>query len=257
MLERRIEEAALNSWPALQHMYYDGWLLRFARGYTKRANSVTPLYSTLLPLQKKIDACEMLYAQKRLPTIFRLLSFLTISKELDQLLAEREYQYIDHTLVLVMELVMMELVVMELEASMKMHDLVLQEVSLATWLPIFCQLSESPLEKHQSHREILTHIASRPYFAVLYVGVIPVACGLGVLEDTEFGLFDVITAANQRSKGYGTCLVNGMLAWAWQNKATYAYIQVVSSNQVARRVYERLRFQELYHYWYRVHPSLA
>ena len=75
MFERRIEEAGLNSWPALQQLLFDGWLVRFAQGYTKRANSVTPLYPSLQPYEEKIAWCEHIYKEKQLPPVFRLLYF--------------------------------------------------------------------------------------------------------------------------------------------------------------------------------------
>ena len=40
---RFYEELSLNSHPAIQTNYYDGWLLRFGNGYTARANSVNML----------------------------------------------------------------------------------------------------------------------------------------------------------------------------------------------------------------------
>jgi GNAT superfamily N-acetyltransferase len=244
MLERRIEEAALNSWPALQQMHYDGWLLRFARGYTKRANSITPLYSSLLPLASKIDVCEYFYREKKLPTIFRLPSFLETVPELDQLLEQRGYRHMSRTLVLTSELTP--------EAEVQDADPVLSKASLTTWLSIFSQLSQSPIERHQPHQEILERIVSRPLFAALRINKAPVACGLGVLENDIFGMFDVLTAPDQRKKGYGTQLVRSMLDWARQQNATYAYLQVVATNQDALGVYKNLGFNELYSYWYRM-----
>src|SRR5947209_20528832 len=57
----RIELAALASWPALTDTDFDGWRLRFSDGYTRRANSITPIGRSCLPLEQKIDACERLY----------------------------------------------------------------------------------------------------------------------------------------------------------------------------------------------------
>ena len=41
---RYLEELALNAWTSIQTVVYDGWLIRFSNGYTKRANSVNPIY---------------------------------------------------------------------------------------------------------------------------------------------------------------------------------------------------------------------
>src|SRR5690348_18493594 len=100
MLERRIEEAALNSWPALQQVLFDGWISRFANGYTKRANSVTPVYPSYLPAREKIAFCEQRYRELHLPTIFRLPSSSDDTQVLDDLLGQRDYRFADLTLVL-------------------------------------------------------------------------------------------------------------------------------------------------------------
>jgi hypothetical protein len=57
---KKIEEVSINAWPSLQTNIYDRWIIRFAKGYTKRANSINPLYHLGVEVDKKIDYCEML-----------------------------------------------------------------------------------------------------------------------------------------------------------------------------------------------------
>jgi hypothetical protein len=242
MLERRIEEASLNNWPALQQMLFDGWIIRFAEGYTKRANSVTPIYTSFLPAQEKIVTCETFYQKMQLPTIFRLLSFSSTTHDLDSLLAQREYRRIDHTLILSTELA----------SGPTTQDAALHNVPLAEWLSLFCQFKQAPVEQHQHHHEMLKRIVLDPLCAVLLKNGLPVACGLGVQENDVFGLFDIVTDPEQRNKGYGTQLVAAMLNQARQNGARHAYLQVVNTNQIAHHLYTKLGFHELYHYWYRI-----
>ncbi|GHO96251.1 acetyltransferase, GNAT family protein [Reticulibacter mediterranei] len=249
MLERRIEEAALNSWPALQQVLFDGWVIRFANGYTKRANSVTPVYPSSLPVQDKIAFCEQHYREQQQPTIFRLPSFSDDAQVLDDLLGQREYRFADLTLVL------STLLPTKLTTNDTMLKPAFQAVPLDEWLSCYRSLNQANEELQAFHRAILQHIVPQTLFAVYYEQDTPVACGVGVLEHEIFGLFDIITHPAQRRKGYGTQLVSGMLNWASERGASRAYLQVVSTNQDARGLYAKFGFQENYHYWYRIQTT--
>jgi ribosomal protein S18 acetylase RimI-like enzyme len=240
---KRIEEASLNAWPALQQLLFDGWILRFSQGYTKRANSVNPLYGSSMEAEEKIAACERLYTARGLPTIFRLTPF-SRPPRLDQILADRGYRKIDPTYVLDLDLAGCDL-----SATPRVE---LADENVDAWIDIFCRLQRSPVQQHQAHRQILQAIPARRFLASLSAAGQTVACGLGVLENGYFGLFDLITDPEQRRQGHGTKLVSGMLRWAQDNGAVQAYLQVMEENEPAHRLYARFGFQRAYEYWYRV-----
>ncbi len=239
----QIEEAGLNAWPALEQILYDGWIVRFAKGYTKRANSVNVIAPSTIPIDAKVEACERLYTAKGLPPVFRLASF-NAPPGLDLLLDRRGYRLTDRFHVLARDLAGWDLA--------QRPDVTVREEGPEEWLDIHSRLSGIPSEHRRVHGEILAAITTRRFLLSLSVSDRIVACGLGAQEQEYFGLFDLVTAAEERNKGYGTQLIAGLLTRAGAGGARFAYLQVCGCNSGARRLYDRLGFRESYQYWYRV-----
>ena len=99
-----LEQAAFDAWPALHETAHRGWLLRFAHGYTKRANSANAIAPISSLGEAEISAIESFYRERGLATIFRLASFCT-SQAVDDALADRGYRYADMTLVMTRPLI--------------------------------------------------------------------------------------------------------------------------------------------------------
>jgi GNAT superfamily N-acetyltransferase len=239
---RQIEEAALNAWPAHQQRLYDGWVLRFAAGYTKRANSITPVYESKLDVERKIDYCEGVYRQMGLPSIFRLTPLA--QEKLDLALEGRGYFRFDPTRVMTLNL-------SDWRSSIP-EEIPWRELPLEQWMGVYSEISGSLIEKQPAHAQILRNIIC-PYIAVaLEIKGKWVACGLGVLEGDWFGLFDIVTHPDYRRQSLGTQLVTRMLAWAKSQGSGKSYLQVMENNAPALGMYARLGYVDAYGYWYRV-----
>ncbi len=241
-LNRRIEEASLNAWPALHQMLLDGWVLRFARGFTKRANSVTPLYPGSQPIDEKVRFCENLYARERLHSVFRITAGADGAEQaaLDSYLDARGYRLADSTLVL-------SAPIAAAAVSRRWAVLTLKE-----WLNAYAMLTEMPGKFMRLHGAILNAIRTDCAHAVLRDGEDVLACGLGVLERDLLGLFDIVTLPAHRRQGCAEELVRGLLAWGRERGAETAYLQVSEGNAAAQALYRKLAFAERYRYWYRM-----
>jgi ribosomal protein S18 acetylase RimI-like enzyme len=240
---RLIEELSINAWPAAQTLLYDGWVLRFANGYTRRANSINPLYPSKLGIGEKIRACEALYRDKNLPVIFKMTA-ASEPGELDDLLAGLGYQHEALTCVQVLDLDGWD---GQAAASAEFSA-----VETAEWQAAFARMSGIKDSNQAAHQQILQAIHPQKCFAAVRAGNRVVSCGLGVLQAGYFGLYDIVTDASLRRQGYGETLVRNLLAWAKGQGARAAYLQVMLNNPPALRLYEKVGFREEYRYWYRV-----
>lgn len=71
-LTQALESRMMNAWPSFECQFYDGWVVRFSNGYTKRANSVSPLWKGAALDDELIDHIVSQFTQMNLRPVFRL-----------------------------------------------------------------------------------------------------------------------------------------------------------------------------------------
>lgn len=243
-----LEELSLNAWPALQTVVCDGWLLRFANGYTRRANSVYALYPSSLNLDEKITYCEQLYGSRGQDCIFKMTDAVQ-PPNLEAVLEEQGYTTDARTSVQTLSL--------ESVSPPEAEPVTFDTKATEEWLATFCRLNDVNPRHLPTMTEMLQSIVPATCFAALQRDGETVALGLAVQEGSYVGLFDIVTAAQVRGQGLGTQLILHLLQWGKSNGAAQAYLQVMESNTPALRLYAKLGFHERYRYWYRVKKLLA
>lgn len=239
----RIEALSLRAWPAFEEQRYDGWILRFAEGYTKRANSVYPLYISTIDLAEKIACCEKTYAGHDLPTVFKLTPEST-PPELDTQLKRRGYERLDETSVRVLSLGDSRFTARGVGQYPHVCD---------GWIAAFTRCSGiDDADTVKKLARILGGIPGETVFAYVNEAERIVACGLGVLDRGYLGCFDIVVDAAYRKQGYGRRIMEGLLSAGQRRGAHTAYLQVVVGNRPAETLYDSLGFEETYRYWYRI-----
>ena len=235
--DRRIEELSLNSSAPPGQLLYDGWIVRLAPGKAKRARSVNPFFASTRPLDEKLEHCKALYAMAGLPLLFRLTPFCHPA-DLDAELERRGFPLLETTSV--QSAPIPELGPSQLEAE-----------PLASWIDAVARLRGSTAAQREAHRARLDGLPLEKRAFALREGGEVVATGLTILEGDCAGLFDIVTHAEARRRGYARRLVRALLATAASMGARHAYLQVESGNTGAIALYQGFGFRERYTYAYR------
>ncbi len=242
---RTVQEAALNGWPALREIVFDGWLLRFADGHTRRANSVHPLWPGTYPLDGKIRHCEAVYAAQGLPTLFCVPS--TAPPDLGHALDERGYgPPEDETRLLHMDLAR--------TAPLLPEGVHLDEgLPGDGWLRTLAALQGQSEAAQRTHRKILEALAIPAVFASVPVeGGRLGAIAFGAVHHGMVCVNSVATDPEFRRRGLAQGAISAVLAWARDRKgATGACVPVVAENAPAVALYQGLGFKDevcRYHY---------
>ena len=124
-------------------------------------------------------------------------------------------------------------------------------VGLERWLDVFTALSGAAEATRAAHRRVLASVPGVRRLLVLEADERPAACGMSVFDGGLLGLFDLVTAADSRGRGFGGEILRRALRWGQRAGASEAYLQVLDRNAVAVRLYDRAGFTTVYRYHYR------
>jgi ribosomal protein S18 acetylase RimI-like enzyme len=238
-----MEEISMNCWPALQTVLFDGWVLRFSGGATKRSNSINPLYSSSIPLEEKIESCEKVYSSRNLKTVFKMTEEAN-PQELDEILEAKGYEKNSPTSVQALSISYFN----PEPCGMKSISQELKD----DWADCFTDFAGIEQAQKPAYREILQHIFLKRCFLTISLNEKPVCCGLGVIDGAYLGIFDIAVSPKYRGWGFGRLAMEGILEWGKMNCAETAFLQVFLGNTLALKLYRKMGFKEAYKYWYRI-----
>ena len=237
-----IEEMTMNAWPSLQTILLDGWIIRMANGYTKRANSVNPIYSFKNKLEERITYCENIFRNNNLPIIFKIVDCKE-QEIIDHKLETLNYDKIDLTSVQICD---------ELKPAKNIENIYISNKFNENWNNCFyhCYNIDN-IKTIETIEKMLENIKNKKICVYKQEKGTFAGCGYGVIENGLVGLFDIIVKKDFRGKGYGREIVEAILSKAKEEGVNRAYLAVVNDNIIAKKLYAKIGFKEIYKYWYR------
>jgi len=238
---RRMEEISNNALPSLNTYLYDGWLLRSSLGFTKRANSVSPLYPSSFDLLYKLPFCQDFYKRKNLPLIFKLFEYAD-PENLDEKLQEMDYIKYDDALVLSMNI--------KDRTFLPAENIEINEGVSDEWIDEYFKL-HGPIEYRDVAFKMFEKVSDKIFSIQKIINKKSVAFGIGVVEMDYIGIFNIFVNPEFRRNGFGEEIINTIIDIGRKEGAEEAYLQVELNNHPAISLYNKIGFNVLYKYWYR------
>ncbi|MGB2838304.1 MAG: GNAT family N-acetyltransferase [Actinomycetes bacterium] len=241
-----LEKIAAEAWQPLERESLGAWLLRAARGFTGRANSVLPLGSPGVPLDEALSTVAHWYRTRALPPTIQVP--LPLRSDLDAALEAAGWQGHQDVAVMVGDVAALTMTTPSSSPPPDGTTLHIADTPAPQWLAAF-RYGTSPLPPEVI--PIVT-MAKQPLFASLEG---PGDEVYGIARAAVNGQWLGVTALEvpeaHRRRGVGRSLMTALIAHAADNQCRHVWLQVARDNAPARALYDQLGFAEHHHYIYR------
>jgi ribosomal protein S18 acetylase RimI-like enzyme len=236
--ERRI----VNAWPSPATLLIGDWVVRFAGGYSGRANSASPLRPGAELDEATLALIEELYRADGLPPCMRLTPL--VGETTRAAVLARGYRVKDASFGLIRPLADIE---PEVEPDLQIEARPSQE-----WIAGVAARQPGIKADAGKLAAIVDAVRLPAAFATWLVAGEPVAFGMSVAERGMAEIGSVVVDPAHRGHGFGRRLVVGLMGWARAMDCDSAYLQVDQTNAIALGLYRSLGFRRLYAYETRV-----
>jgi N-acetylglutamate synthase len=236
---RSCEECLVNVWPAVSTLMMDGWAVRFANGYSSRANSASAIVPGARFTQELIAHVEALYRQEGLKPRVRVTPMADAGTA--AMLLARGYRQLDESMTMIRSLALGDRLLCDPRVTLACKP-------ESAWLQGISDRQEASKRSADHLHAIVSRIKLPAAFTSLQGQDEAQGFGLCVVDRDWAELGSIMIDAGHRGRGFGQALVESLLAFAAETDAMRAFLQVDLKNGPAIRLYERLGFQPLYRY---------
>jgi GNAT superfamily N-acetyltransferase len=236
----------LAAWPPLEREPLGDWTMRFARGFTRRANSVLPAGDPGVALEQAVETCEAAYRARGLSPSFQLRDG-HVADGLEELLRGRGYALEHPALVLAGPLPR------SLPDARVTHDDRPSDGWLETWVAFAPRSDPAAVERA---RGIVERIARPCTFALLHEEGRPIATALGTLSAGWLGVSCLSVREDARRRGVARAMLGSLAAWALDRGADGLWLEVEADNAPALTLYDDLGLERVGGYCYRTAASI-
>ncbi|ODT71006.1 MAG: hypothetical protein ABS75_09720 [Pelagibacterium sp. SCN 63-23] len=236
-----LERAGLEAWPGIEVEWDGAWVRRATNGYTKRANSL----QCFDPqdghgADMRLDRAIAWFAARNLPPVIRTTPLE--SPALTEALEARQWRSIDASHVYAM--------------TLGSHAPDPQARVLDVLDPEFLAAQQSLQGQDAMQAKKLRALLAAMKVPAAGIVVLrertPVASGLMAIADGIVVAGNVITDPAYRRQGMAGAMIQTGLAWALDNGARVAALNVQADNEGAKALYAGLGYRHQYSYLYRV-----
>jgi ribosomal protein S18 acetylase RimI-like enzyme len=246
---REFQRVLLNSWPAKDYFFLNGWILRFNDGVTSRANSVIPLNynGNRKMINNDIDIVEKAYLRYKLPPIFTMHDYYKpcwLHKELE----ERGYQPFSYTCT--MGAFLHSLVFNTTNEKFSYHFYAERTRDFSIFL---AKYSKRSIEEQKILKDLTSRIIiPRKCFIVAKHQEKVIGTLMGVLNPYGYlYLADIVVDPEYRREGIANSMINMAInKWTFQNGVNIIWLQVEVDNTPAINLYRKIGMKKIYNYHY-------
>ncbi len=236
------ETRIVNAWPAPTTLVVDQWVVRFANGYSGRANSASSLREGGDMDEATLAFVEERYREAGLPPRIRFTPLVAESAR--RRFAERGYRIETASFGMVADL--------DPNLHPPIPGMIATTQADDAWINGVCSRQTGNKRNRDHLSAIVCGVRVPAAFATLMHEGRPAAYAMSVAERGMAEIGAVIVDEALRGKGLGKQMMAGLMGWAAAQGCTQAYLQVDQSNGLAFEMYKRLGFRTVYAYETRI-----
>ncbi len=233
-----LEERLLHVWPAVTTHMIDGWAVRFAGGYTGRANSASAIMCGARIDNALVTRIIAMYDQEKLTPQFRVSPVAHATTA--NILHQRGFvsRGLAHTMIADIN---------------PQHATLDPRIHLSThpdmsWCVGVTSRQEEAKRNPVALHAIVSRIRVPVQFASAVVDGDAVGFGVAAIDRGWVELGSIVMDAQHRGKGLGRALVSKLLMWAADQNVGRVFLQVDVTNAIALGLYRSFGLEILYDY---------